>query len=285
MKNRFLISILLASVSLALAQSSDVRVTVDEVKDNRTTGDHFANLEIKLKLAGDSLDGATQVKTGIQRATDDTGRSLIKDEQDDRDEQKFQRIYSSKTDRIDCTLRLRNPARKATVIKELVGEVQVYVPKADPAAVVSVEQFLAKTGTLIASATLKAAGVEATALTKEQADAQKAQQEKETKEKSSKGGNTGALGQAFGQMFTGFMRGGENSILLKLTDPKSQVISIEFADARGKSIRPQMWTTSGETWMFDFSPKLPADTTLRIMLATPKALIKVPIKLTDIVLP
>ena len=58
---------------LPAQDTSDVRVSVDEVKNTRTTGQFFAGLEVKLKLMSDSLDGATQVKTD-----EETGRGGLK---------------------------------------------------------------------------------------------------------------------------------------------------------------------------------------------------------------
>src|SRR5689334_10326670 len=109
-----MVPVLLAVSTFCFAQGSDVRVTVDEVKDNRTTGEHFASLDIRLRLMSDSLDGATQVMTDIKRATDDTGRDLIEKNES---REKFQQIHSSRAGRVDCDLRLRNPARRATVVK------------------------------------------------------------------------------------------------------------------------------------------------------------------------
>jgi hypothetical protein len=279
--SQFLAPLIIATVGLA-QDVNDVRVTVDEVKDSRTTGQFFASLEIKLKLMSDSLDGVERLRAHVARAVDDTGRDLIdpKSEKDD-----FQQLYNQKAGQMECTLKLRNPARRASVVKELTGEIEAFLPKRDPAATVTVENFLAEAGKPLAHPTLKAANIEIIVLTKTQYDTAKAEEEKKAKESASKEGLAGAMTEAFSQMFAGFGQVSENSVILNTKDPQSQIIGVKFADEKGKDVSPQMTMTSGETKTYDFRQKLGPASTLKVFVGTPKALVKVPIKLTDIALP
>ena len=90
----------LAMVALGSEQAADVRVQVGDVKDSRTTGKFFANLEIELKLMGDDLDGAKGLRCTVTKAVDDTGRNLLKEE---REKSSFSDINDNSMEIIETT--------------------------------------------------------------------------------------------------------------------------------------------------------------------------------------
>ncbi|MHB8881117.1 MAG: hypothetical protein ACYC69_06360 [Thermodesulfovibrionales bacterium] len=282
MKRWLLVSIIM--LVSAVANAEEIRVAVGEVKDNRTTGQFFAGLDLRLRLMGDIISDAKGLKVLITRAVDDTGRDLIKPAAGTID---FASPDEQNTGQAEVEIKLKNPSRKASVIRELSGEAVLFVPKNDPDATAEIQNFLARTGTLLNNKALAAAKVEVTVLTKKQFDEIKEQRKKEVKEKEgAMSKDIGeALVQAFSSLFGSMMEIGENSVILNIKDPGSKLISIEFFGEDNSRIRNTSSMTMGETRVYEFENPMPQKARMLIFLSTPKAVIRTPVKLTDIALP
>lgn len=264
--------LLLALTSLA---AGDTRVMVKEVKDTRTTGSFFAGLEIKLTVLGDDLSGAKGVKARITRAVDDTGRDLIKEKDTKADFEQPDDQGKS-----ELSLQLKNPSRNAKVVKELAGEVDIYVPRNDPGAVAAINDIVTKGGKPLSEPALKKSEVVITVLTKKQFDEMKKQKKKEAKKDL---GN--AMIQAFEELFGTLTEVGENSIILNVKDPGKKVITIEFLDAKGKKISNPSRMTMGDIQIFEFSNPLSPKAQMVVYVSTPKSFLSRPFSLGEIVLP
>jgi hypothetical protein len=258
--------------------SDDIKFMVSEVKDTRTTGEFFAGLELKLKILGDIISDAKGMRTKITKAVDDTGKNLLKSEESGTDFEKIDEYSKG-----EITLKLNNPSRKATVIKELTGETEIFIPKNDPLATSTIKNFLTQTGKIISDPSLKSANVEITVLTKKEYEKIKEQKQKEVKKEAGEIGD--ALVKAFGALFGGFMEIDKNSIILNIKDPDKKVIAIEFTDDKGKKIDSQGSMKMEDIRVFNFDKPLPQKAQITIFLLTPKSLITTDLKLTDIVLP
>ncbi|MEI6492565.1 MAG: hypothetical protein WCO94_08450 [Verrucomicrobiota bacterium] len=276
----------IAIFAFVIVRSADAQVQTQlgDVKDSRTTGQFFAGLEVKIKLLGDSVTDAESIRTVINTAVDDTGRDLV-----DREKQKneFVKKNGQSQQSWELSVNLKNPARKATVIKELTGEADLLVPKNDPDSIVKIGNFQKYGGQPITAAALSEAGIEIVAYTKEQADAEKAKQAEEAK-KNPKANIGEAIAGAFGEMFN--IGGGPNSITVQMKDPKEMVADVEFQDECGNKIKGNGWSSSGnrktkESKTYNFQTKLPDTAFLVIYLATPKSVVTVPFTLKDVFLP
>ncbi len=281
---RLLISIAIILIA-SPAFAADVNVSVSEVKDSRTTGQFFAGLEIKFKIMGDALSDARGVKLAVAKATDDTGRDLIKkDESGSRD---FAKPDENRAGLVEIEAKLKNPARKAAVVKEVSGEVTIFSPGRDPNAVASIPAFMTLAGKKIENGALKAGGVGLGIMTKKEFDAFKEQQQKEVKAK--EGEMIRELGEAMAKalvaLFGSMMEVSENSVILNVTDPDSKVVDVEFTDASGGPLRSGSSMKTGDIRVFEFEKPMPRDAKLTVYLATPKALWKASFKLQDIALP
>ena len=279
-----LLSMAIFALAMVTSAEAQVQTQLGDVKDTRTTGQFFGGLEVKIKLLGESIVDAESIRTVITTAVDDTGRDLVDQE---KQTSEFVKKNGQSQQCWELSVDLKNPARKATVIKELAGTADLYVPKNDPDSIVKVDEFQKLGGRPIASPALIAAGVEAAAYTKEQVDAEKAKQAEEAK-KNPKANIGDALAGAFGELFN--MGGGPNSITVQLTDPKEMVASVEFQDESGNKIQGNGWSSSGnrktkEMKTYNFQSKLPDTTRLVIFLATPKSTVSVPLALKDVFLP
>lgn len=301
--------------------AAEVRTQVGDVKDTRTTGRFFAGLEVELKLTGDALGDAKGIRTTIDKAVDDSGRDLSDPEKQD----KAFDALNTRGGGEQVTIKLKNPARKATEIKELTGTLELHMPSADPAATVTVSNMKAVMGKPIEDPALKAAGVEVIVFNKEQFEARKkAEEQKKAEQRNNKNKQAGAkdpkavveelakldpndpksaeklgaaLGEGFGEalaeafsgLFSGFMSVGEGDLAFATKDPKSRIVSMEIQTAAGKKIDTHGYSSSGEpksrTEVVHYGQPVPDDARLQIYLATEKSIVAVPLQLTSIPLP
>lgn len=275
-------------VSPALSQ---VRVLPGDIKDNRTTAGFFAGLEIELKVLGDILADAKAIRLSVASAADETGRDIFS-EKESRTE--FKELDESEQNAARLSIKLKNPARQAMTVREISGEVEVFVPRRDPSSTVTVNNVQKTTGSPIVSPALKSAGIEVTLWTKQQYEARrKAEEEKVKAQKAKTPADAGeAIGEALTKIFGGLMRSfeelGEHSVAIQIKDPQSKLVGIEFQDARGSRIgggRMSFGGAEDQTRIYDFNEKLPDTARVRFYVLTAKAVVKAPFKLRDVPLP
>jgi hypothetical protein len=184
------------------------------------------------------------------------------------------------------TLKLKNPARKAATVKEIAGTLELFVPKLDPDSTVAIEEFQKKTGARFEAPALEKSKVKVIAWNKAQFAA--LQEKKKAADAKKPKGISEALGSAFSGIF-GIGNMNDNDFALQVEDPDSKVVEIEFQDAAGKRLETNGRSSSGgnelKTMFYNLRNKLPENAKLVIYLATPKALVKVPVALKDVPLP
>lgn len=279
-----------------IAEETGLRVTLGDLTDNRTTGKHFARLEVELKTEGDQLQQAFgAVKPVITAAVDDTGRSLLKtDKQPDPMFWGFEIMDKTRTS-LDDRVEMLNPARRATSVS-FAGYVDVLYPARDPSAIYVVKDVLAQAGKPLLPESFRQAGMEISLLTKPLADKMKQEQEvaKAAAEAAKKSGNVAAdaskvMGEAFGKMFqtmfSGFFSMGDNDLLFVIKDPKQQIAFLQVEDAAGVPIKNGGGRSMSRDeqegtvrYSVSYSSALPAGAVLKIYFATPKSLQRVPFK-------
>lgn len=262
--------------------ASDVKVTVAEVKDQRSTGEFFNNLEIKLKLIGDDSSSIRGIKTSISRAVDDTGRNLIlEDERKDR----FETLWDGRAGMAEVNLKFKNPARRAVVVKEITGELQLFMPDKDPASTVSIKGFMKTVGKPVSDSALTKAGIAVTVLTKKEYELLKKDEEKKAREAAQEQGLTEAMMSAFEGLLGAFFQVGENDLIFKISDPSGNFIDMDVVDANSAKIKSQGNMKSHELIVLNYDEAVPADAQLRLFLKTQKSVISMPLRLVDIALP
>lgn len=259
------------AAALAHTALSEVKVTVGDINDKRTTGKFFAGLEIELKLSGPELADAKGIRTTVKSATDDTGAALPKAENRFGGDgfEELQKAFGGgfggekKADEFQVKLEFGNPPRSAKSVKTLSGSIELLIPKQDPASIITAS--VAKdAGKPIENPVLKAAGVEFT-LRAPGAAAKK----------------TSAFNLGGGS--------GENDLGYEIKDPKNKVASVEFFDAGGKKLESNGRMSSGfndsKTVTISFNAKPPADAVAKIYVVTDKSVVTVPLDLKDVPLP
>lgn len=285
MKKLFLCLTVMLCLVAAPVFAGDITVSVTEVRDSRTTGQFFAGLEMKLKVMGDTIADAKGLKLSVTRAVDDTGRDLLRKDDDIRKD--FTKPDENRTGQAEIEVKLKNPSRKAAVVKELAGEVSVYSPGKDPDSVASLPSFMTHAGKKIDNKAIKNARVDLAIMTKKEFDEYKEQQKKEVKAKEGEMVKEfgEAMAKALGSLFGGMMEISENSVILNIADPDSKVIDLEFSDAAGAAIRSGSTMRTGDIRVFEFEKPMPQDAKLTIFLITPKSMTRASFRISDIALP
>ncbi len=296
---KLLTSAIFLTFALGTTCLAQVRVMPAEFRETRRSDGFFIKLEIELRLIGYALEQAKGIRVLVDKAVDDTGKNLINEE---KRENEFKELDSDRQN-LKVDLELKNAARRAEVVQEISGTLEIFTPQKDPNASITLPGVLKTTGKTLVNPALKTSGIEIIVWTKEQYEARrKAEEEKikkefeERRKKASQEEQKEEFGDAladglmkiFGGLFSAFSEMGENGIALQISDPQSKIISIEFESADGKPIKRQSRMTMGsqpQTQIYDFEEKLPDTVRIRIYQLTPRALTKVPFKLTNVPLP
>jgi hypothetical protein len=271
--------------------AENVRVTAGTIDDDRRTSTKFGGgLELELKLTGDGLDGARAARVVVKKAVDGSGRDLLPEKARGAD---FSKVGDHGT---GMKINLRNPARGASAITEVAGEIELFVPGRDPGAIVVIDRVLSKVDKPLSSPALKSAKVEARVVSakayREQAKKSQAEFEKEmAKHKEEVQKETGGEKEAEAMMALAkglmSMMGevGENDLVLSINDPDKRIFDIEVVGRDGKTIDSNGSMSSGDVRILNFKEKLPADAKLRLFLKTSKSVAATPFSLKDVPLP
>ena len=166
------VTLALIAVFACFAQvRSQVKVEVGDVKEQRRTDGFFNDLNIDLKLGGPVLKNAKAARITVDRAVDDTGKDLISDKTTDKAFKEISSFDSRSEDTTRIEVDLKNSERRATVVKELAGTIELFDPTRDPQSTISISNFQAAIGKPLTNPLLRSAGVEVTVWTKEMFDA------------------------------------------------------------------------------------------------------------------
>ncbi|RJP63986.1 MAG: hypothetical protein C4539_15230 [Ignavibacteriales bacterium] len=278
LNSRLFISLVFALLLINILSAQEIKVKVGEVKDSRTTGEFFAELEVQLIFIGDILENAKSLKCILNTAVDETERDLIKDSER---VSEFTDIDADSPGRTTIPVKLKNPSRKSMTVKEISGEVEIYNPKKDANSIVTVKNFAKSSGKELSEKVLKDSDIHVSVLT--------ADQYQEISEKKKADVDTsGLLGQminALAGMFGNMSSTNPNNIILKVVDVNSNIIDIEFLDQSGKKIPHWGKMNMDDIVIYDFENKLPENAQLRFYLRTDKSLKVIPFVIKDIDLP
>jgi hypothetical protein len=291
------------TLSLSGIASAQVRVLEGSVAESRRNDGFSSSLQVELKVVGDALKDAKGIRVIVEKAVDETGKSLLEEKKAEKD---FKEITLQGDNNAKLSLSLKTSERKAAVIREISGYLEIFLPTKDAKSVITVANIMKGAGKPLTDAALKSAGLEVTIWTREQYEARKKAEEerirKEQEEKRKKGGAepmeelgellvTG-LGKIFGGMFGGFEELSENSIVLTIKDPSAKLLDIAFEDAKGKPLKTGRSSSTGSfsnpelrTRIFDLDEKLPDTGRIKFAVLTSASVSRVPFKLTNVALP
>lgn len=257
------------------------KVSISKIDESRSTSDgSFMNrCEIELKISGDEVRKHKFAKiSALTKVTDDQGLNLLKP---DKDDFKYEVIDEDAKVKIETKI----PARKATVIKEIAGELSFYTPTEADGSAIKIAGYEKKTNVNL---TPRIPGFQLIYLTKESLlkyqEEQKLKKEEELKkmpEVSRKLAESllGAL-ESLSSMFDD-----PNQMTFYIDGDRSKLVDLIFEDAGGKRISWNGRAQSNElvTFIFDEAPTPGSKLVLNV--ETPGSVKKLPFKLTDVELP
>lgn len=276
-----LVAVPLMAFSFSALAASPLTVSAGDITDRRRNDNFFGGLEIELRIGGDGAADVRGARAVVKKAEDETGRNLLKEGGKTPD---FERSMSDTAPSLK--LELRNPARKAKTVREVSGQVEMFLPGRDSASVAKVDGFQSKMDRPAASPALKAAQAEVTVVSRKTYEAEKKKDAERRRKEAEGSGIGGAMVEAFGALFEGFMGAvEENDVLVKVDDPGKKVFDVEVVDSKGAKIDSGGSMTVGSFRILKFSEKVPADAALKVYVLTPKSLVTTPFQLKNVALP
>jgi hypothetical protein len=292
--SRNLLSVLLLLITSLTTQGQSVKVTVDDLTDDRQGSSMLTGmLQVQLKLSGGAtLDKAVAARAVVKEATDDRGTNLAKDKKPG----DF-RSRDMNGGALDVTL--DSPARDAKTFT-MKGNIELFVPSKDPASTVTIPKAFAKLDKPFVSDGLASAGIKLTPLSpakyaeemKKQkltdADIVKLRAEAKAHGASDKDIEL-AVGLAKAMQSMDDQPLPEGSVILSGSSAafdKIQAIDILGADKKPINITSKETTTHGDSAVMVMRPdSLPGGASLRLTLLTSKSRVSVPFEVKNVELP
>jgi hypothetical protein len=294
------LAVVLLAVSTAAAQSkrakpapkpsgpAPLEVSVSQVNDRRTNG-YFSQLTVSFDLSGIPAAEVSAARVVVKKAADDLGNDLLDPE---RGEARFESTGQSylpeddTTTPANLTIVLTNPSRDATTIQSIEGEIELYMPKRDPAAVAVIPKFQSLAGKPIVSRELKAAGVDIAVIGPAQLEAEKKRLSKVKADEARKeGADPDTVAWIVSSFEEYFFQPSEDEVVLKITDPKSAVHEIVFVDSSGETVRAYTSDQEGLSVLSTYGTPPGEDWSLKVSLRTAKTMARHTFSLTDVGLP
>lgn len=296
-KTAVTIAIVLLAASTLSAQSSKkgkssgsspIDVTVSQIHDRRTSS-FFSQLDITLQLQGISEADISAARITIRKAVDDTGLDLVDPEANEPQFEATSSAYSREKDTktpASVAFKLKNPARAAVVVKEVRGEIELYMPDKDKDAVAVLPKFQALAGKPVTNKALKASGVEVSVIGKAQLDAEKKKASKaKLDELKKEGADEETIKWMISSFEESFYTPGEGEVALRVKDPNKRVHEWAFLDGAGTPQRVYPSERDGLTILSTYGAAVDPSWGLQIKLRTPKTMAQYTFALSDVELP
>lgn len=269
------------------ASGASAGLTLAEVNDRRAKS--FPRVTLTLlapDLRGEEVRGQRVVLKG---AVDDTGANLVPE---GAAEAPFQANYGALSDRAQrepakVRVELKSPAREATSLKIVSGQVELYVPGRDPASSVTVARYFSTDGRPLSDPALSANGVEVTVLgPKGIAAERKAAGEAARKEAREAGRDPADVEELGASEEKNHLSNYDPKYhtVLKVKDPNDRIGAYAHVDPQGKEDPASSSLFSGYIFM-THDPEVGPDWGLKIQLKTPKSMLVRPFTLKDVPLP
>lgn len=284
-----LIALLLFALPL-FAQPKPIEVTVQRVNDRRAKG-FFSELAISLELPKVRSSEISASRVLVSTAVDDQGNDLVDPQKAPTElEPNFRGSMmreSGEDPPATISVALKNPARSATTVTDVRGEIELYMPGRDPNSIAEITKFAPATGKPLTHKALKANGVEITLLTPAQIEAEKKRLTVE-KRKSLK-----TEGWEDGENLESYLTDFESSLSfdpesdtpVRIKDPNKRIQSMTYIDGNGEEKRANPRDNYGMTVLTAWGGPPKADWKLKVEMKTAKNVVRHTFALKDVKLP
>ena len=282
-----LYAIFLAATLIAQIAGKPGDVKVNQVNDRR--GKSFARLSVTLEMPGVRTWDVASSRVLLSTAVDDMGTDLRKSDEEPQLEmnqrQDFGRDEKTSPPML-VSVEMNNPPRSAKMIKELRGDIELYIPTKDPNGLATVQKFMSQAGKSISDRALKANGVDLAILSKPQFETiQKAAMDKYRAEQKANGVEGDDLEERVKNFAEyDYVNPDDSDVLLKVNDPNKRIESIVFVSPSGETMPSPMREKNGLVLVPTFGRVQP-DWSMRVNLKTSKNVVKFPFAVTNVPLP
>jgi hypothetical protein len=290
MKTITTLALLFTTTLAAQTKPAPIDVTIQQVNDRRTSGS-FSRLSIALELPKIKSSEVAASRVLLGAATDDTGRSLLDPEAAEPDLEMNMRGMSGQQETppppASVTVSLNNPDRKAKTVKEVRGEIELYMPGKDANSIAEIAKVTSLAGKPLAHKALKANAVEIALLSPAQLDAERkrltAVKRKELKDSGWEDGED--LDNMLKSQTESLLTLEESDLLVRIKDPNHRIQSISYVDAAGETKNISTRNEEGLTYFSTWGDKPQPDWKLRVSMKTPKNTVRYAFALKDVPLP
>jgi hypothetical protein len=273
-----LLAALAPSWTLAAAGPAPPPTRTSVVSIGDVRGGDSSRLEIELELPDFPASDVAAARLRVRKAVDDTGRDLLPEEEGKGRLESLQREGTTGPDDKPVPavvpMKLRNPARRAKSLKEVSGEIELYVPGRDPNAVTIIPAIGTRTGKRLESPALTASGVRIEMLTEEQLQDEKKRQAEKRKEDAKKHGAIGEMLEPLASAFLqAFFTPGPGDVIFSVEDPEGRLVQMTLRDASGVDQTTGRMQQQGLTVLSSSRRGPGPDWSLEVRLKTPKSLV------------
>ncbi len=282
---------LFATSVFAQPKATPVEVSIKQVNDRRTSGS-FSQLTISLDLPKISSRDVEASRVLIAAATDDSGRSLVDPEAGEPQlDPNFRGSLTGRDDKVpppaSVNVTLKNPDRKAKTVKEVRGEIELYMPGKDPNSVAEIAKFMSTSGKPMSHKALKANGVEISLVSPAQLAAERKRLSDIKRKEYIDGG--WQPGEDLDSMVKSYSESlltvDDSDVLVRIKDPNGRIQDLAYIDTAGETKRISNRTDEGFTYLTTWGEEPTPDWKLKVSMKTPKNLVRYSFALKDVALP
>jgi hypothetical protein len=260
--------------------------TIQRVNDRRSAG-HFSQLEVVLELPKIKSADVAASRVLVANAVDDTGRDLLERENQQEPQLETNHRIGADASPAAVSVTLKNPARNAAKVKEIRGEIELYMPAKDPNSVAEVAKFMSFSGKPLSHKALKANGIDIALVSPAQIAAEKKKygeaKRKEFVEQGYEGETLESVVTTYVDSYMSSVQ--ESDVLLKVKDPNKRIQEIAYVDGAGEVKRVAATDEEGFTVLSMWGEKPQPDWKLRVSMRTAKNVVRYAFALKDVPLP
>lgn len=121
------------------------------VAETRRNDGFSSGLQVELKVVGDPLKDAKGIRVTLDKAVDETGKNLLDQKKAEKD---FKSLSLQSDNSTKLSLLLLPSERKGTVIREISGYLDIFLPTKDARSVITVANVLRGAGKPVADSQL-----------------------------------------------------------------------------------------------------------------------------------
>jgi hypothetical protein len=284
-----LTALLFAQPLLAQPKAKPAEVVINQVNDRRTSGS-FSQLTISLELPGVKASDVAASRVLVTSAVDDSGKSLLDADAHQPQLESSSRMRMGSDDGSSppatISVTLKNPDRKATKVKEVRGDIELYMPSKDPNSTAEIPKFLSSSGKPLAHKALSANGVEIALVSPAQLAAEKKRRGEAKRAEAKAAGLEGqGLEEYISNYLESLLKVDDDEVLVHVKDPNKRIQQLSYVTAAGETKQVSAHDSDGFTRLSTWGEKPQPDWKLRVSMTTPKNIVRQPFALTDVPLP